>query len=117
VASGIGGLTAGCLVRLDKFGSRSRFRPVRIVQDLLASDFYTERIYRATIVSFVASLAGLVNTVDRVVVNGLVNRIGLTSLASAESLRLGVSGQLQSYVLTVVVAIVLLTTTLLWVHG
>jgi NAD(P)H-quinone oxidoreductase subunit 5 len=117
VASGIGGLTAGCLVRLDKFGSRSRFRPVRIVQDLLASDFYTERIYRATIVSFVASLAGLVNTVDRVVVNGLVNRIGLASLASAESLRLGVSGQLQSYVLTVVVAIVLLTTTLLWVHG
>jgi NAD(P)H-quinone oxidoreductase subunit 5 len=117
VASGIGGLAAGCLVRLDKFGSRSRFRPVRIVQDLLASDFYTERIYRATIVAFVAALAGLVSTLDRVVVNGLVNRIGIASLASAESLRLGVSGQLQSYVLTVVLAIVLLFTTLFWVHG
>jgi NAD(P)H-quinone oxidoreductase subunit 5 len=65
----------------------------------------------------VAALAGLVSTLDRVVVNGLVNRIGIASLASAESLRLGVSGQLQSYVLTVVLAIVLLFTTLFWVHG
>ena len=50
-------------------------------------------------------------------VNGLVNRIGSASMASAESLKLGVSGQLQTYVLTVILAIVLLLGSLSWFHG
>jgi NAD(P)H-quinone oxidoreductase subunit 5 len=117
VASGLVGLVAGSLVQLDAFWSRSLFRPVRMLQDLLAYDFYTERIYKATIVAFVAGLAGLVNTVDRVLVNGLVNRIGSASLASAEGLKLGVSGQLQSYVLTLVAAIIALLAGLAWLKG
>jgi NAD(P)H-quinone oxidoreductase subunit 5 len=108
VASGALGVLVGALVPLDKFWSRSVLRPLRTLQDLLAYDFYTDRIYRATIVAFVAGVAQLTNAFDRVVVNGLVNRIGMGSLASAEALKLGVSGQLQTYVLTVVVAIVLL---------
>jgi NAD(P)H-quinone oxidoreductase subunit 5 len=43
-----------------------------------------------------------------------VNGIGRLSLASAEGLKLGVGGQLQSYVLTVVAAIVLLLVSLQW---
>jgi NAD(P)H-quinone oxidoreductase subunit 5 len=117
VASSLGGLLMGSLIRLDRFWSRSALKPLRTLQDLLAADFYTDRIYRATIVAFVAGMATLTNAFDRVVVNGVVNRIGLASLASAESLRLGVSGQLQTYVLTVVVAIVLLFTTLSWFHA
>ena len=117
VASGSIGLVAGCLIRLDRFWSRSVIKPLRTLQDLLAYDFYTDRIYRATIVAFVAGLATLTNSVDRVLVNGLVNRIGSASMASAESLKLGVSGQLQSYVLTVLVAIVLLLGSLSWFHG
>jgi NAD(P)H-quinone oxidoreductase subunit 5 len=117
VASSLGGLLIGSLIRLDRFWSRSALKPLRTLQDLLAADFYTDRIYRATIVAFVAGMATLTNAFDRVVVNGVVNRIGLASLASAESLRLGVSGQLQTYVLTVVVAIVLLFTTLSWFHA
>ena len=61
--------------------------------------------------------ASLTNSVDRVLVNGLVNRIGNASLASAESLKFGVSGQLQSYVFTVLLAIVLLLGSLSWFHG
>ncbi|MEI7666970.1 MAG: NAD(P)H-quinone oxidoreductase subunit F, partial [Synechococcaceae cyanobacterium ELA263] len=117
VASGSIGLVAGCLIRLDRFWSRSVIMPLRAVQDLLAYDFYTDRIYRATIVAFVAGLASITNSVDRVLVNGLVNRIGSASMASAESLKLGVSGQLQSYVLTVLLAIVLLLGSLSWFHG
>ena len=117
VASGSIGLVAGCLIRLDRFWSRSVILPLRTVQDLLAYDFYTDRIYRATIVAFVAGLASLTNSVDRVLVNGLVNRIGSASLASAEGLKLGVSGQLQTYVLTVILAIVLLLGSLSWFHG
>jgi NAD(P)H-quinone oxidoreductase subunit 5 len=117
VGSGFVGVLAGCLVQLDAFWSRSLFRPLGMLQDLLAYDFYTERIYKATIVAFVAGLARLTNSVDRVLVNGLVNRIGSASLASAEGLKLGVSGQLQSYVLTLVAAIIMLLASLAWLKG
>ncbi|MFN5219485.1 MAG: NAD(P)H-quinone oxidoreductase subunit F [Cyanobacteriota bacterium] len=117
VGSGLAGLLAGALVRLDKFWSRSVIKPLRMLQDLLAFDFYTDRIYRSTIVAFVAGLARITNGFDQVVVNGLVNRIGRFSLASAEGLKLGVSGQMQTYVLTTLVAIVLLLTSLSWFHG
>jgi NAD(P)H-quinone oxidoreductase subunit 5 len=117
VGSGLVGVLAGCLVQLDAFWSRSLFRPLGMLQDLLAYDFYTERIYKATIVAFVAGLARLTNSVDRVLVNGLVNRIGSASLASAEGLKLGVSGQLQSYVLTLVAAIIMLLASLAWLKG
>lgn len=108
VASGSIGLLTGCVIRLDRFWSRSVIKPLRTLQDLLAYDFYTERIYKETIVAFVAGLAAFTNTLDRVLINGLVNRIGSASMASSESLRFGVSGQLQNYVLTVVISIVVL---------
>jgi NAD(P)H-quinone oxidoreductase subunit 5 len=88
-----------------------------MVQELLAYDFYTERIYKATIVAFVGGLARLTNSVDRVLVNGLVNWIGRGSLATAEGLKLGVSGQMQSYVLTLVAAIIMLLASLAWLKG
>lgn len=108
VASSLLGLAVGGLIRLDRLGSRSPFPPLRALQDLLAADFYTDRLYRLTIVAFVAGLAELTNRFDRAVVSGLANRVGLASLASAGTLRLSVSGQLQSYVLTLVAALLLL---------
>ena len=117
VSSGVVGVLVGSLVPLNAFGSRSTIQPLRRLQDLLAFDFYTERIYRVTIVAAVASLARLSNWIDQILVNGLVNGIGRLSLSSAEGLKLGVSGQLQTYLLTVIVAIVLLLTSLQWLHG
>ncbi|MFM9111291.1 MAG: NAD(P)H-quinone oxidoreductase subunit F [Prochlorococcaceae cyanobacterium] len=117
ISSGVAGGVGGALIPLARFGSRSVQRPLRLLQDLLANDFYTDRIYRATIVAFVAQLARLTNSFDRLVLNGLVNRIGSASMASAQSLKLSVSGQLQSYVLTLVLAIVLLFTALSWSLG
>jgi NAD(P)H-quinone oxidoreductase subunit 5 len=111
------GLVAGAIAPLDRFWSRSVYPPVRRLQDLLANDFYTEQIYNATIVAFVARLAALVNSFDRLVINRLVDLVGSLSLASAATLRLGVSGQLQSYVLTLVLAIVLLLGSLTWMRS
>jgi NAD(P)H-quinone oxidoreductase subunit 5 len=116
VSSGVG-LAGGALIRLDRFRSRSLFPPLRTLQDLLAADFYTDRLYRTTIVAFVAGLARITSAFDRRVVSGLANRVGQASLASAETLRFGVSGQLQSYVLTLVAAIVLLFAGLTWFRG
>ncbi|MFM7733737.1 MAG: proton-conducting transporter membrane subunit, partial [Cyanobium sp.] len=115
-SSGLG-LAAGSLIRLDRFWSRSVFPPLRALQDLLAADFYTDRLYRNTIVAFVAGLARLTSGFDRTVVSALANRVGVASLASAETLKLGVSGQLQSYVLTLVAAIVILFASLAWLRG
>ena len=114
VGSSLGGLLMGSQIELDRFWSRSSVAPLRMVQDLLAADFYTERIYRSTIVAFVSWLAELTDSFDRQVITGLTNRIGMGSMSSAESLKLGVSGKLQSYVLTVLAAIVLLFVSLTW---
>jgi len=112
--SGAAGVLIGALIPLDQFRSRSIAQPFRSLQDLLSHDFYTERVYQLTIVAWVAALARLANWLDRRLVNGVVDGIGRLSLQSADNLRLSVSGQLQSYVLTVIVAIVLLLTALSW---
>ncbi|MEB3258767.1 MAG: NAD(P)H-quinone oxidoreductase subunit F [Cyanobacteriota bacterium] len=108
LASGVLGLVAELALPVSRFSSRSVIRPLRAIQDLLAADFYTDRLYRSTIVAFVAGIARLTNGFDRQVINRLAERVGLASMATAEGLKLGVSGQLQSYVLTVITAIVLL---------
>jgi NAD(P)H-quinone oxidoreductase subunit 5 len=107
-ASGLAGLAIGALLPQDRFWSRSTQPTLRLVQDLLAYDFYTPEIYRRTVVSLVASLARLTRWFDITVIKGLVDGVGRLSLTTAEGLRLSVSGQLQSYVLTLIVAIVLL---------
>jgi NAD(P)H-quinone oxidoreductase subunit 5 len=114
LVSGAVGLVVELLLPVASASSRSVNRPLRAIQDLLAADFYTDRLYRNTIVAFVAGLARLTDGFDRQVVSRLAERVGLASLASAEELKLGVSGQLQSYVLTVVAAIVLLFASLAW---
>jgi NAD(P)H-quinone oxidoreductase subunit 5 len=106
IASGLIGILIGALSPLDKFWSRSRQPLVRVVQDLLSYDFYTPEIYRRTIVNAVASLAKLTRWFDITVIKGGVDGLGRLSLATAEGLKLTVSGQLQSYVLTVVLAVV-----------
>jgi NAD(P)H-quinone oxidoreductase subunit 5 len=115
--SGLTGVVIGSQVGFDQFWSRSIQQPLRGLQDLLAFDFYTERIYNATIVAFVAGLARFTNGLDRQGVNGLVNGIGRLSLQSSENLKLNVSGQLQSYLLTVLISLVLLLTSLNWLLG
>ncbi|MBC1260960.1 NAD(P)H-quinone oxidoreductase subunit F [Synechococcus sp. BSF8S] len=114
ILSSVLGLVIGSRIPLHKAWSRPIQSYWRVVQDLLAFDFYTDRIYRVTIVALVANLAMAIDWFDRRVVDGLVNRLGRLSLASAEGLRLGVSGQMQTYVLTGVVAIVLLLTSMSW---
>ena len=114
VVSSLAGVAIAAGISLDKFGSRSVFKPLRTLQDLLAYDFYTERFYRSTVVAFVAFLAHITDAFDRLLLNRFVNRIGTSSMVSAEGLRLAVSGQTQSYVLTVLLAIVLLLSALVW---
>lgn len=110
--SGLIGLLIGCLLPRSQFRSVSIQPGFRVLQDLLAFDFYTPEIYRLFIVNPVVSLARAVRWFDIQVIKAFVDGVGRFSLTTAEGLKLGVSGQMQSYVLTVVVAIVLLLATL-----
>ena len=114
VGSGVVGMVAGTLVPLSKAWSRSINPWLRWFQDLLAYDFYTERFYRITIVNVVAGFSQLASAFDRVVVDGLLHGMARFSLQSAEGLKLSISGRSQTYVLTVVAAILLFLTSLSW---
>jgi NAD(P)H-quinone oxidoreductase subunit 5 len=117
LGSGLLGVLLASLAPLDAFWSRSRQPVVRLVQDLLAYDFYTPEIYRRTIVSAVATLARFTRWFDINVVKGAVDGVGRLSLSTAEGLKLTVNGQLQSYVLTVILAVVLLIGSLQVLRG
>ncbi|TGG89945.1 MAG: NAD(P)H-quinone oxidoreductase subunit F [Aphanocapsa feldmannii 277cV] len=108
LASGGLAFLVGSLQPLQEAMSRSIHRPLRVVQDLLAFDFYTDHLYRISIVALVAWLARSADWLDRRIVNGAVNGFGRLSMATAEGLKLSVSGASQTYVLTLVVAVVLL---------
>ncbi|MEO0532628.1 MAG: NAD(P)H-quinone oxidoreductase subunit F [Cyanobacteria bacterium P01_A01_bin.123] len=114
VLSGTIGAGIGANIYLHKAWSRSMQRPVRMVQDLLAYDFYTERFYEMTVVFAVDTLSRLSNWFDRYVIDGLVNLVGLVSLLSGEGLKYSVSGQSQGYLFTIVVGVSLLGLLMTW---
>ncbi|MEH1965962.1 NAD(P)H-quinone oxidoreductase subunit F [Nostoc sp.] len=80
-------------------------KPIRLpwqgLQDLLAYDFYTPKLYRMTIIFGVAKISQIADMVDRFVVDGIINFVGLFSLLGGEGLKYSTSGQTQFYALTV----------------
>jgi NAD(P)H-quinone oxidoreductase subunit 5 len=114
VASGIIGTIAGCLVPLERYEGRSMFAPYRMLQDLLAQDFYVAEFYNLTIVAAIQSLSRLGAWIDRYIVDGLVNAIGVASLGAAEGLKYSSSGQSQTYLLTIAIGVGAIGVTLLF---
>jgi NAD(P)H-quinone oxidoreductase subunit 5 len=112
--SGFLGLGIGAFIPLEKSKARSIRKPIRVVQDILAYDFYVDRLYRVTVVFLVDGIARLTAWFDRYVVDGLVNIVGWASLFSGESLKYSVSGQSQFYVLTILLGVSILGVMLTW---
>lgn len=84
------------------------------LQNLLAYDFYTPKIYRNTFVLGVDLLSKLTDWLDRYVIDGLVNAVGVASLFSGETLKYGNTGRLQFYVLTIALGVALLAILMTW---
>lgn len=114
VLSGLIGFGLGLNVPVNKNLARSRQRLVRIIQDVLAYDFYTERLYRLTVVWLVEQLSRASDWFDRYVVDGLVNAVGLVSLLGGESLKYSISGKSQGYLFTIVLGVSLLGLLMTW---
>ncbi|MEH1908444.1 MAG: NAD(P)H-quinone oxidoreductase subunit F [Nostoc sp.] len=93
-------------------------KPIRLpwqgLQDLLAYDFYTPKLYRMTIIFSVAKISQLADMIDRFVVDGIVNFVGLFSLLGSESLKYSTSGQTQFYAFTVLLGVGVLGMWVTW---
>lgn len=105
ILSSLIGCGIGATIYLHKAWSRSLYLPSRILQDLLAYDFYIDRLYNLTVVFAVDRISRLNAWLDRCVVDGVVNFVGLASIFSGESLKYSISGQSQSYLLTILVGV------------
>ena len=114
VLSSLVGCGIGSTIYLHKAWSRSVRRPLRVLQDLLAYDFYIDRLYRLTVVFGVALISRCSAWLDRYVVDGVVNFVGLASIFSGESLKYSISGQSQSYLLTILMGVSLLGALMTW---
>lgn len=114
VASGLVGLVIGSAIDLSHTWSRPIQAPLRFAQDLLAYDFYVDRLYRITVIFVVNSISRFSAWFDRYVVDGFVNLVGLASIFSGESLKYSVSGQSQAYMLTILLGVGLIGIVLTW---
>ena len=114
VGSGLLGAALGFYLPLNRAWSRSSVRSLRWVQDLLGNDFYTEKLYEATVVKIVALLSSWSNWFDRYVVDGAVNLVGAASILSGEGLKYSASGRSQNYILTIVAGVGLLVLMTTW---
>jgi NAD(P)H-quinone oxidoreductase subunit 5 len=88
--------------------------PYKPLQELLAKDFYTPELYKGSIILGVDLISRLTDTLDRLVVDGIVNLVGLISLGGGEGLKYGNSGQTQFYALTVLIGVSVLGAFVTW---
>lgn len=101
IASSVLGCLVGGTMGLQRRGLRSTQPLWRFSQDFLAYDFYMERVYQATVVQWVRSIARLTAWLDRYVVDALVNLVGVSTIFSGQLLKYSASGKSQIYLLTI----------------
>ncbi|ABA20373.1 NAD(P)H dehydrogenase, subunit NdhF3 [Trichormus variabilis ATCC 29413] len=108
----------GCSISSVIYLSNIVPKPIRLpwkgLQDLLAYDFYTPNLYRITIIFSVAQVSKFADMIDRFVVDGIVNFVGLFSLLGGEGLKYSTSGQTQFYALTVLLGVGVLGAWVTW---
>jgi NAD(P)H-quinone oxidoreductase subunit 5 len=108
------GIGAGAFIYLNEKWEK----PVRIgsqaLQDFFAYDFYTAKLYRVTIIFAVGLISQVISWVDRNIVDGFVNLVGLATVFGGQSLKYNVSGQTQFYALTILLGVALLGLLVSW---
>jgi NAD(P)H-quinone oxidoreductase subunit 5 len=108
MASGAVGCLLGAFIPLRRAWNRPVQKSIRVIQDLLAYDFYLDKIYQFTVVAFVSNLAKFTNWCDRYIIDGVVNLVSLATVFSGSALKYNTSGQSQFYILTIIIGVSLL---------
>ncbi|MGB3189248.1 MAG: NAD(P)H-quinone oxidoreductase subunit F [Limnoraphis sp.] len=112
--SGVIGVAIGAAFYFDEVTKRPVRLPWKSVQELLAYDFYIDRLYGLTVVLLVSRISAISAWIDRYIIDGIVNILGLATLGSGEGLKYSISGQSQFYVLTITIGVGLLVVLMLW---
>jgi NAD(P)H-quinone oxidoreductase subunit 5 len=112
--STIFGCSISAVVYLSPLVAKPVALPWKPLQDFFAYDLYTANLYRVTIVFGVAVISRLIALIDRYLVDGIVNLVGLASIFGGETLKYSTSGQSQFYALTILLGICLLGTIVGW---
>jgi len=89
------------VIYLNKTWSKPVQLPWKFLQDLLAYDFYIQRLYQLTIVALVNYSSRFTAWFDHYIVDGVVNGVGLVTLFSGQALKYTASGQSQLYILLI----------------
>jgi NAD(P)H-quinone oxidoreductase subunit 5 len=84
------------------------------IRDFFANDLYTSQIYRLTIVGIVAKLSDILAWLDRFLVDGIVNFVGMAILVGGEGLKYNNSGRSQSYILSIMLGLVVFGLLIAW---
>jgi NAD(P)H-quinone oxidoreductase subunit 5 len=114
IASTLIGCVAAAYIYLnDRITKPIQLQP-KALQDFFAYDLYTATLYKNTIVFVVGLVSQAVAWFDRFIIDGAVNFVGLVTIFSGQSLKYNVTGQTQSYVLTIVLGIALLVAIIAW---
>lgn len=114
--SSVFGCALGGIVYLGNAIPKPVQLPSKALQNLFAYDFYTPNLYRLSIVFAVDRVSKIVAWVDRFIVDGIVNLVGLASILGGESLKYSTSGQSQFYALTILIGISILGAFLSFPH-
>lgn len=105
IGSTFAGIVLGGIIYLTPLFKKPILLPIKQLQDLFAYDFYTPQLYRYTIIFAVGLVAKIADWLDRNVVDGLVNFVGLAAVFGGQGLKYNVSGQGQFYILTIVLGL------------
>ncbi|MEM6838492.1 MAG: NAD(P)H-quinone oxidoreductase subunit F [Cyanobacteria bacterium P01_C01_bin.120] len=108
------GFAVGAVLYVSRTLTTPEMLVPRTLQNLLAFDFYTPRLYRSSVVLGVDLLSRLTDWLDRYLVDGLVNFVGLASVFSGEALKYNNSGRLQFYALTIVFCVAVISVIMSW---
>jgi NAD(P)H-quinone oxidoreductase subunit 5 len=114
--SSLAGCSLGAIVYLGNTIPKPVKLPSKALQDLLAYDFYTPKLYRMSIVFGVDLISRLTFWFDKYVVDAVVNLFGVFTLFGGQSLKYGNSGQTQFYTLTIVASVVLAGCAVMWMY-
>lgn len=106
IASGVTGGALGIIWHWQP----PKARPARLVpemfRELLTNDLYIQRLYRLTIAGLVDITAKVSAWIDRYIVDGAINILGIGVLFGGQALRYSTTGQSQLYITSILLSLV-----------